>query len=82
MISTIHDTRIVNTGMKEKKMNIEIKKSYVVVQCNKFMKGIDRAYQYLSYYSFLRKSVKWWEKVVLHLSNCALFDVFFLCTGH
>jgi len=77
-MGTIHDTTIVNTGMKEKKTNIEIKKAYAVVQCNKFMKGIDRGDQYLSYYSFLKKSVKWWEKVVLHLLNCALVDVFFV----
>ena len=78
MISTIHDTTIINTGMKERKTNIEIRKPYAVVQCNKFMEGIDKADQYLSYYSFLRKTVKWWEKVVLHLLNCSLFDVFFV----
>jgi hypothetical protein len=33
------------------------KKPYAVVQYNKFMKGIDRADQYLIYYSFLRKTV-------------------------
>ena len=40
------------------------------------MKGIDRADQYLSYYSILRKSVKWSKKVVLYLLNCALFNAF------
>jgi hypothetical protein len=58
MISTIHDTTIVNTGRKERKRNMEIKKPYTVVQCNKFMKGIERPDQYLSYYSVLRKTVK------------------------
>ena len=40
-------------------MNMEIKKSYAVDQYNKFMKGIDRAEQYLSYYTILRKTAKW-----------------------
>ena len=40
------------------------------------MKGVDRADQYLSYYSILRKSVKWSKKVVLYLLNCALFNAF------
>jgi len=39
------------------------------------MKGIARADQYLCYYSFLRKTVKWSKKVVLYLLNCALFNV-------
>jgi hypothetical protein len=37
---------------------MEIKKPYDVVQSNKLMKGTDRAEQYLSYYSVLRKTVK------------------------
>jgi hypothetical protein len=54
---------------------MEIKKFHTIVQYNKFMKGIDRADQYLSY-SILRKSVKWSKKVVLYLLNCALFNAF------
>jgi hypothetical protein len=36
---------------------MEIKKPYAVVQYSKFMKGVDRADQYLSYYSVLGKSI-------------------------
>ena len=42
----------------ERQENKEIKKPYAVVQYNKFMKGIDRVDQYVSYYSVLRKTVK------------------------
>jgi hypothetical protein len=77
MVSTIHDAKIVNTGRKDRKTNVDIKKPYDVVQYNKFMKGVDRADQYLSYYSVLRKTVKW-SKKVLYLLNCALFNAFFV----
>ena len=77
MTSTIHGATTVNTGRKDRKTNMEIKKPYAVVQYNKFMKGVDRADQYLSYYSFLSKTVKWSKKVVLYLLNCALFNAFF-----
>ena len=40
MISTIHDATIVNTGRKDRKTNMDIKKPYAVVQYNKFMKGV------------------------------------------
>ena len=59
MISTIHDATIVNTGRKDRKTNMDIKKPYAVVRYNKFTKGVDRADQYLNYYSVLRKTVKW-----------------------
>jgi len=58
MISKIHEAKIVNTGWKDRKTNMVIKKPYAVVHYNKFMKGVDRADKYLSYYSVLRKTVK------------------------
>jgi hypothetical protein len=76
MISTINDTTIVNTERKDRKTKMEIKKPYAIFQYNKFMKGVGRADQYLSYYSILRKCVKWSKKVVLYLINCALFNAF------
>jgi len=78
MISTIHDATIVNKGRKDRKTNVEVKKPYAVVQYKKFMKGLDRADQYLCFYSVLRKTVKWSIKVVLYLLNCALFNAFFV----
>jgi len=78
MISTIHDATIVNKGRKDRKTNMEIKKPYAVVQYCKFIKGIDRADQYLTYYSVLKNTVKWPKKVVLYLLNCVLFSAFFV----
>ena len=77
MINTIHDATIVNTGQKDRKTNMVIKNPYAVVQYNKFMKGVDRADQYFSFYSVLRKTVKWLKKVVLYALNCALLNAFF-----
>ena len=72
MISTIHDATIINKGRKDRKTNMEINKPYAVVQYDKFIKGIDRADQYLTYYSVPKKTVKWSKKVVLYLLNCVL----------
>ena len=58
MISTIHDATIVNEGRKDKKTNMEIKKPYAVGQFSTFIRGVDRADQYLIFYSVLRKTVK------------------------
>jgi hypothetical protein len=41
-----------------------------------FTKGVDRAGQYLAYYSLLRKTVKWTKKAALWFTNCALFNSF------
>jgi len=75
----IQDATNVNTGRKDRKTNMEIKKPSAAAQYNKFMKA--RADHYLSYYSVLRKTVKWSKKVVLYLLNCTLFNAF-LYTGY
>jgi cytochrome c oxidase subunit IV len=77
MISTIHDATTVNKGRKDSETNMEVKKLYAVVQYNTFITDVDRADQYLSYYSVLKKNVKWSKKVVLYLLNCALINAFF-----
>jgi hypothetical protein len=78
MISTIHDSEHVHTGKKDRKTNEEINKPNCVVQYNKYMKCVDRADQYLSYYSVVRKTVMWSKKGVLFLLNCALFNSFLM----
>jgi hypothetical protein len=52
------------------------KKPICISEYNMFMKGVDRANQYLSYYSLLRRTVKWMKKVALWLVNCALYNSF------
>ena len=77
-IYSAEGVKIVNTGRKYWKTNMDIKMPYAVDQYKKFMKGADRADLYPSYYSGLRKTVKWLKKVVLYLLNCALFNTFFV----
>jgi hypothetical protein len=54
----------------------QVKKPICISQYNMFMKGVDRANQYLAYYSLPRKTLKWMKKVALWLINCALFNSF------
>jgi hypothetical protein len=73
MISTIHKARMVNTGRRNRNTNLEImKQPHCIVPYNKFMKGVDRTHQRISYCSTLRKTVMK-KKVVLRLINCAFF---------
>jgi hypothetical protein len=47
-----------------------------ISEYNMFMKGVDRADQYLAYYSVPRKTVKWTNEVALWLIYCAIFNSF------
>ncbi|PNF28867.1 hypothetical protein B7P43_G04424 [Cryptotermes secundus] len=43
----------------------QVKKPLCISKYNMFMKGVDRADQFLAYYSLPRKTVKWTKKVAL-----------------
>jgi hypothetical protein len=82
MISVIHDATTVNTGQTDRKTDMETKKPCAVLQYNEFIKDVDRANQYLSYYSVLKKTVKQSIKGgTISAKLCALQHIF-LCTGH
>ena len=76
MISTIHEATVVNIGRKDRKRNVEIKKPYAVFQYNKFMKGVDRTDQYLSYYSVLRQTKMVEKSGTVSAKLCALQCIF------
>ncbi|MCP6497719.1 transposase, partial [Klebsiella pneumoniae] len=74
IISTIHSAEMQesrNTDSDTKKNNI---KPVGVLEYNKYMKGVDRADQYISHFKILRKTKKWTNRVFMYLINCALFN--------
>ena len=82
-VSTIHDdcsvlkerhSRLVSGGTEE------ICKPYAIDQYNKFMGGVDKQDQFLSYYGFSRRTVKWWKKVFFHLLDTAVVNAYITYT--
>jgi hypothetical protein len=53
-------------------------KPSAVLDYNKYKICVDKSDQMLSYYSFQRKSVKWWKKLFFHLFNLALVNAHIL----
>ena len=45
----------------------------MILEYNKYMNGVDKCDQYLTYYSLGRKARKWWEKVFFRL--CELWII-------
>lgn len=54
MISTIHNADICDTGKKDKNGDA-ILKPKCIIDYNQYVKGVDRADQYLSYFPFIEK---------------------------
>ena len=77
MISTIHAANMVSTGAVDHKERL-IEKPEPIYYYVKLMGGVDLGDQLMSYYSFLRRSVKWWRKLFVHLLNMILLNSFIL----
>ncbi|CAH4034418.1 unnamed protein product [Pieris brassicae] len=45
---------------------------------NRYMSGIDRSDQMISYYSCPRKTIRWYKKVLFHCLDMAVWNAFFL----
>lgn len=76
MISTIHNAQLMKVESANKKSQKSIRKPALILDYNKYMKGVDRVNHYLEFYSILRKTKKWTIRVVMFLINCALFNSF------
>ena len=77
MLSTIHDAKMVERNNPDFEGRQVVKPKCVVDYCH-FMGGVDLADQVMSYYSFLRRTVKWWQKLFVHLFNMIILNSYVL----
>ena len=72
MVSTVTSVATRRASVKPK----------VVDDYNRSMNGVDKADQYTVYYSFIRKSVKWWRKLFFWLFEVTIVNSYFLYCAH
>jgi len=77
MLSTHHSGKMVESG-RQTKEGEKKKKPESIIAYNNFMCGVDRMDQLMSYYSPLRKTLKWYRKVVLQHLDMAMVNAFLL----
>ena len=79
MLTTIHDdtmmTKLRRTRRAEGGQE-EVRKPVVVEEYNRFMGGVDRSDQLLSYYGFSHRTVKWWRRAMFHLLDMAVVNAY------
>jgi hypothetical protein len=67
MLSTKHGSSLSTTSRRNRITNEIIRKPNVVTNYNKYMGGVDRSDQMISYTNNVVKSFKWWKKVFFHV---------------
>ena len=78
MLSTWHNNSMQNMRRNVKNNVEQFRKPVVICDYNKHMGGVDVSDQYISSYSFIRKSKKWWRKMFFWLLEVAVVNSFIL----
>jgi hypothetical protein len=78
MLSNVHGSDMSATRCRDKDTNVIIMKPSMVVNYNKYMGGVDRSDQMISYTNSIVKSFKWWKKVIFHVLAIAVLDAYIL----
>jgi hypothetical protein len=78
MISTLHTAAVVDHSSRH--TGVTKKTPKCVADYNTHMHGVDTADQYLAYYPFIHRTVKWPKKVFFYLLQCALFNSYVVFT--
>ena len=76
MISTSFSAAVTTVTSRNHHARPQVK-PVVVDSYNHHMNGVDIADQYVVYYSFMRKTVKWWQKVDFWLFETAMVNPYF-----
>ena len=74
MLSTKHGSSLSTTSRRNQITNEIICKPNVVTNYNKYMGGVDRSDQMISYTNNVVKSFKWWKKVFFHVLAITVLD--------
>ena len=76
MISTIHNSDIVTKKQRTRQARDgqEDRKPKMIDEYNKYMGGVDKSDQFLSYYGFNHRTVKWWKRAAFHLLDLAVVN--------
>ena len=77
MLCTVHSNTMTVTPKLDRNGNPIVKPS-CIVQYNSYMGGVDGHDRVTKYYSFTRKTMKWWVKVFFHIINLAATNAFLL----
>lgn len=79
MITTKHHPRLI---LSRNRHNHFRNKPVEVDEYNRYMSGIDRSDQMMSYYSCPRRTVRWYKKVIFHVLDMMLWNSFHIYKKH
>ena len=80
VVTSAHDNSIVTVNRRNPDGTSEqVTCPYAVAEYNRYMGGVDLSDQLKKYYSYDRKSKRWWLRLFYHLLDLCVVNVYILC---
>ena len=83
VLTTFHEADVVPRTRRTKHSSTGqevVHKPVAIVDYNRFMGGVDKSDQLLSYYMFHHRTVKCWKRAAFHLLNLACVNAYIVYT--
>ena len=81
MLTTIHSDDVVAVQRRSRLApsgREEVEKPLAISEYNKYMGGVDRGDQLLSYYGYSHRTIKWWKRAFFFLFDMAVVNAYIL----
>ena len=81
ILSTLHSDKPVQVERRSRNVSggrEQVEKPEAVVEYTKYMGGVDRGDQLLSYYGFPHRTVKWWRRAFFFLFDAAIVNSYIM----
>lgn len=86
VLSTLHDDSLVTVERRSRQVQggrQQVEKPEAIVEYNKYMGGVDRGDQLLSYYGYPHRTRKWWRRAMFFLIDAAIVNSYIMyCQKH
>ncbi|XP_071479178.1 piggyBac transposable element-derived protein 4-like [Diadema antillarum] len=76
MLSTIHSSSFSDTQKRDRVTGEPIQKPDIVLDYNSYMGGVDLSDFLTNQYADMRKSLKWYKKLIFHLNDLAVTNAY------
>ena len=77
-MSTVEESKLVQTGKINPRNGQPVLRPSLVVSYDKYMGGVDRSDQMVSYATFNSRTLKWWKRVFFHVLSLSVLNSYLL----
>ena len=78
LMSTVEESKLVQTGKINPRNGQTVLRPSLVVSYDKYMGGVDRSDQMVSYATFNSRTLKWWKRVFFHVLSLSVLNSYLL----